>query len=116
MRTVGLLFMVLLFAAHLEVRGQGINPERQAGISSGEVSVYPNPAVDFINIRFESIEVSDIAFSVHNIIGNEMTAETEVLGPHEIRIRVKEYPAGYYLLAVRDKPLNYGTTYKFVKK
>jgi hypothetical protein len=80
------------------------------------VSLFPNPAVEFINVKFEAPVAKQVRLTVHNVIGNAMELETEVIDEHEIKIRVKDLATGYYLISVKDERLNMSSTYKFLKR
>ena len=53
---------------------------------------------------------------MHNVIGNTMELESEVLDEHEIKLRVKDLATGYYLISLKDERLNVSGTYKFLKR
>jgi hypothetical protein len=80
------------------------------------VEIFPNPAVEYVHIRFEHLLANDIQLTVHNIIGNEIQIETELVDEHEVRVRVKDFTAGYYLLAVKDNEKKFTGIYKFLKR
>lgn len=80
------------------------------------VSVFPNPAVEFVSVRFEAPIAKQVRLSVHNVIGNTMELENEVIDEHEIKIRVKDLATGYYLISVKDDRVNFSNTYKFLKR
>src|SRR5689334_15373671 len=80
------------------------------------VQIFPNPATDFVSVKIEQIKAQDIQLSLRNIIGNEISVETEVIDEHELRIRVKDLAAGYYLLAMKDRDSKFRGTYKFLKR
>lgn len=80
------------------------------------IHLFPNPAVEYINVKVDHTKASDIRVTLHNIIGNEMSIETEIIDEHTLRVRVKDFPVGYYLLALRDKNSRHSGTFKFVKK
>ena len=80
------------------------------------VHVYPNPAVEFVYVKFDQANVQHITLTLHNIIGNEIQVETEAVDEHELKIRVKDLSVGYYLIAVRDSESNFRGTYKFLKR
>ncbi len=79
------------------------------------MTLFPNPTVDYVHIRFEHVNIDNIIVSMHNIIGNEVAIETEQIDDHELRIRVKDFDAGYYLLALKDEQSKFRGTYKFLK-
>lgn len=110
----------------------GLSAAAQAPLTSGQVredatfssgvpeqvsvKIYPNPAVEYLNVSFEQPIAKQSRVTVHNIIGNILEVETETIDDHEIRVRVKDLPVGYYLLAVRDDQSNGRSTLKFLKR
>ena len=76
--------------------------------------VFPNPATDYLSIKFETPIAKTVKVTLHNIIGNSLEAETEIVDEFEIRLRVKELPTGYYLLALKDDG-NARGSFKFLK-
>src|SRR6478609_4085928 len=114
---------ILLFAMALTGRVLAQAPGGFSLEQSGErvetakaVHLYPNPTTEFVHIRLESINIDHVKVTMHNIIGNELPIETEKVDDHELRIRVKDFDAGYYLLALRDDQSNFRGTYKFLKR
>jgi hypothetical protein len=83
---------------------------------SKSVTLYPNPATDFVNIRFATLNAHQTKITLFNILGTEVQSETEVIDDHEVRVRVKELSTGYYLIAVRDEKAQFRGTYKFLKR
>lgn len=80
------------------------------------VKVFPNPAVDFIHVKVEHAKAENLKLTLHNIIGNEMRIESEIVDEHEVRIRVKDLTSGYYLLAIKDDQSGLRTIHKVLKK
>lgn len=80
------------------------------------VEIFPNPATEFVNVKFTTPIANTIKLSLHNVIGNTMELETEILDEHVIKIRVKDLATGYYLITVKDERLNISNTYKFIKR
>jgi hypothetical protein len=70
--------------------------------------VYPNPTS-------ESPISKKSVFKIHNIIGNEMDVEAEVIDEFEVRFRVKDLHEGYYILAVQNSQSGTKATHKFLK-
>ncbi|SKC89871.1 T9SS type A sorting domain-containing protein [Ohtaekwangia koreensis] len=112
--------MIIAGAAALEVIAQ--EREQNPPVQTEHVDlvksvhIFPNPAVEFVHIRIDQFKAQDIKLSLHNIIGNEMNTETEIVDEHELRVRVKDLASGYYLLAMKDKDSKFTSTFKFVKK
>lgn len=105
---------VLTFSANGQSREE--YDSQQGPFASNAIQIYPNPAIDFVHVRLEKVPARQVTLSVHNIIGNEMRVESEVISENEIRIRVKELDAGYYLLALKDDEEHIRGTYKFLKR
>jgi hypothetical protein len=111
-----LLMMALATAAFAQ--GPGTYGPEQGGRTevAKAVTLYPNPTTEFVYVRLETMNIDHVKISMHNIIGNELPIETEKIDDHEIKIRVKDFDAGYYLLALRDDQSNFRGTYKFLKR
>lgn len=80
------------------------------------VHLFPNPATEFVDVKLDQLPATGISLTVHNIIGNELDVETEVLEEDLIRVKVKDLASGYYLLAIKDEASNFRGTYKFLKR
>src|SRR6185295_13280258 len=76
--------------------------------------IFPNPASDFLSIKFEAPIAKTVKITLHNIIGNSLDVETEIVDEFEIRLRVKDLPTGYYLIALKDDG-NARGSFKFLK-
>lgn len=118
MRLAKLIFMTLLMLPAAICFGQSsaideVSPERDPVEA---VHIFPNPAIEYVSVKMADIPVSKIRVAVHNILGNKMEIETELVAEFELRIRVKDLPSGYYLLAVKDEDTQYRGTFKFLKR
>ncbi len=80
------------------------------------VQIYPNPAVEFVNIKFSTPIASKVKLALYNVIGNNMEAEQEILDEYEIRIKIKDLNSGYYLVSIKDARINSAGTFKFLKR
>lgn len=113
-----ILVLILFFTAGLafsqdQPQTGEISQERDM---SRSVHIFPNPAVEYVHIQVNEFLSSEIKLAVHNILGNKMETETEVVNDHELRVRVKDLPTGYYLLAVKDNTSKFRGTFKFLKR
>ena len=89
-------------------------PERME--LSKSVQIYPNPAGDeFIHVRVENVDLSEAKVSLHNIIGNEMRVEKDMLDENTLRIKVKDLATGYYLIGLNDDKQKLKGIYKILK-
>lgn len=112
-----ILFCALItgsFAVRAQATYDAAAPERND--PSKAVHIFPNPAVEYVHIRLEHVNMENVKVSMHNIIGNEINIETEKIDEHELRIRVKDFDSGYYLIALKDEQSQFRGTYKFLKK
>lgn len=111
--------MILITGAFVATFGQAADregtPER---LNAGPaIQLYPNPATEqYIFVKLDVLEADNVKITVHNIIGNEMSVEKDIVDSHEVRVRVKDLASGYYLLTIKDDETQFRGTYKFLKK
>lgn len=79
------------------------------------VEIYPNPSVDFLNVKIENSILEKTEFVVYSIIGSKHKVEIEVTEDSKYRIDVRDLPAGYYLLSIKDPFTDFSKTFKFLK-
>lgn len=80
------------------------------------VKLYPNPATEFISILLETPNARHISLTLHNIIGNTVEIESEIVDDKEVRLKVKDLPSGYYLIAIKDESSGFKGVYKFLRR
>jgi hypothetical protein len=111
------LVLVVIMALAVHVGWSQTTPEEPMKYASAKaVHIFPNPAIDFIHVRVDELPASKVKLSLHNIIGNEVEIETEIVDEHELRVKVKDLASGYYLIAIKDDKSNKFGIYKFVKR
>jgi hypothetical protein len=118
MRFVKLVSVVLLLSAFQLTMAQS-QPEASAAQEmdlTRSVHLFPNPATEFIDVQLDQFPADKVNLTVHNIIGNKLEVETEILDEHLIRVKVKDLASGYYLLAIKDEESKFRGTYKFLKR
>ena len=120
MRFVLLLSIAFSFSA-LQLSVAQSRPEAQSSATAEynpakSVHLFPNPATEFVDVQLDQFAAEKVSLTVHNIIGNELPVETEVLDENLIRVKVKDLASGYYLLAIKDEESNFRGTYKFLKR
>lgn len=77
------------------------------------VSVYPNPATDLVNITIETEKQMNLSFSLVNILGVEVKRETPqqlIKGKNNLQLSVKDLSEGIYLLRISDGIKSTGKT------
>ncbi len=81
-----------------------------------KIDLYPNPATDYINLKINSeIEIDDLKFSIHSLIGNEMLIIKEKISDDEIRFDLNNYNNGYYFLSINNQKDSNRKIFKFSK-
>ena len=120
MRFFKLISVVLMLAAFQLTMAQS-QPDGPSAAASEinltkSVHLFPNPATEFVDVKLDQFPADKVSLTVHNIIGNELQVETEILDEYLIRVKVKDLASGYYLLAVKDEESKFRGTYKFLKR
>ena len=120
MRFVKLVLVVLMLSA-LQLTMAQSQPDGPSAAApevnlTRSVHLFPNPATEFVDVQLDHFPAENVKLTVHNIIGNELQVETEILDEHLIRVKVKELATGYYLLAIKDEESKFRGTYKFLKR
>ena len=80
-----------------------------------KIDVFPNPAVENIFVRIDSPEELKLQFELYNIIGATLHVDPEEIERNYYKIGVKELPAGYYLLMVKDQDQHFNQAFKIHK-
>lgn len=78
-------------------------------LNSDQISIYPNPVKDFINVQVKA-NSAEISFKLLNLNGQKLSEGKLVNG----RINTSYLTPGNYVLVLNGKNLNY--TQKFIKK
>ncbi len=120
MRLIRLVFTLVLATAYYSGWSQQ-NPTDDFPISqevdiAKSVHIFPNPATEYVHIRLEELPADQVEITLHNIIGNPIEVEKQVLNDHEVRLTVKDLASGYYLIALKDDDSKFRRIYKFVKR
>ena len=80
-------------------------PERKVSfLNLGKVSVFPNPADDFINVDISSYEGKDVTISVLSELGQvKLTRRVENVGKQPINIALDELQTGHYRVRIETE-------------
>jgi len=81
-----------------------------------EVELYPNPAIEYLNVSLKNSQLKEVQFEMYNIIGNKIKLEIDMVSSDNYKINVKEFHSGYYLLIVRDPITRFNKAFKFRKQ
>jgi len=79
-----------------------------------QISVYPNPAVEFIIVQLDD-DLKNAKFELNSMIGNKLLIEPEEVGYGKYKIPVKELSTGYYFLIVKNEEKRFKKAFKFLK-
>jgi len=116
-----ILFVLVAVAAGQKAFAQGTQSDFPAfGNASLElenrIEIYPNPAVEYINVEIRESKLTNTRLVLHNIIGNQIEIVPEKINDSKYRIDVKDLPPGYYLLSIKDPGIEFSKTFKFLKR
>jgi len=93
----------------IPVFSQEINEKRS-------IELYPNPASEYINLKFNAnFRFDDYELSIHSLIGNQMNFNKEILSDNEVRIFLDEFNNGYYFLILDNTIIDKRKIIKFSK-
>ena len=80
-----------------------------------EYSIYPNPATDVVNIKYNVLEASQISMSITDVSGKtikDISNTRESVGEHVKEVTVSELTPGIYFLTININGQN--SNHKFV--
>ncbi len=80
------------------------------------IQLFPNPTIEFLNVKIINSTLESPSVVVHNIIGSEVEVEVNEVRAGEFLLKVKDLKPGYYLVAIRDDKGAFSETYKFLKR
>lgn len=84
-------------------------------IIKNKIEIFPNPAVEYIYIKIENSELENVEMELFNIIGNSLSFDLEEIEKNSYRIKVEDFPPGYYLLMIKDPIKRFNQAFKFHK-
>ena len=95
---------------------QGLLVDRNGEVKENVISIYPNPAKDFMALSIVNNNLNNVAVHVYNIIGSKMNVKIDKERDGLYAIDLRELTAGYYLLVIKDDQAKFNKTYKFIKR
>ncbi len=113
MKTTLLALLVLIGS---QAFAQNHDEAFRSGDPAKSAQVYPNPATDYLTLKFESPIAKTVKLEFHSIIGTTIELEHEVIDDFEIKVKVKDLSVGYYFIGVNDVPSGSRAIHKFLKK
>lgn len=78
---------------------------RDIELNGINLSLYPNPASEFINLNFSSLELQDYKIELTNILGKTIKSEIlkQVQGDVSCKLDLNNIPQGVYLVSLKTK-------------
>ena len=113
MKTTLLALLVLIGS---QAFAQGHEEAFRSSDPTKSVQVYPNPATDYVNLKFETPIAKNVRLEFHTIIGTTVDLEHEVVDEFEIKVKVKDLSTGYYIVSVHDSQSGSRAIHKFLKR
>lgn len=98
-----------------EQGGNGSFLQDDQVLSKNKIEIYPNPAVENIFVKINNSELENVEIELFNIIGNSLTFEMEEIEKNTYRVKVEDFPPGYYLLIIKDPIKRFNQAFKFHK-
>lgn len=104
---------ILTFA--LALSGAALAQGGSNAAQETQISIYPNPAVEFIMVQVKG-DFDNAEFELTSMIGNKLQIKPEEVGNGKYKIQVKDLASGYYFLVVKDEAKRFKKAYKFLKR
>lgn len=105
--------IILTFA--LALSGVSLAQGGSDTVQDAKISIYPNPAVEYIVVQVEG-DFDKAEFELNSMIGNKLQIKPEEVGVGKYKIQVKDLATGYYFLVVKDEAKRFKKAYKFLKR
>ncbi|MCL2042307.1 MAG: C10 family peptidase [Bacteroidales bacterium] len=103
--------VTVIFSSNAFINGKGFeikystNPVSIREVENiNDLSVYPNPASDKLNIKFNTATADDFNITVYNVTGQAVYKETlnNFIGSYYNEISVNDFAQGVYLMQVKS--------------
>lgn len=78
-----------------------------------DITIYPNPAIDFINIKLNHAIDESLTITITNVQGQ--LVKQEIMQQQTMQIDFSGLVAGTYLIVVKNKKGDLNNTYKVIK-
>lgn len=106
--------IILSFALLASLSSFSQSSDGLADDQQPKISVYPNPAVEFLMVQIDE-DIKNAKFELSSMIGNKLLIQPEEVGFGKYKIPVKELATGYYFLIVKNEEQRFKKAFKFLK-
>lgn len=110
------IFLLSLFSVTAVGLANDFTSENKKALSVTvfQADIYPNPAVDYIFLKFQDQIANDVTIEVRSFIGNPMETTLVVQQSNLVKISIDDLPAGHYyaIISYNDEK----TLKKFIKR
>ena len=83
-----------------------------------DIAVYPNPAREFVNVRYEVINASEISLEMYDLLGQQVRIQKQGYayeGIYSVEFPVNDLEAGMYILVVNTGKSQIASKVRVVK-
>lgn len=81
-----------------------------------ELSIYPNPVVNVLQIKFKLQEAQNYTTQLYDLNGKQIFNLKPIVQGQIVQMDISHLSGGMYLLMVTDKTSNYNKSFKILKK
>ena len=111
---LSLFFVITALSFATAQRGE-IYPANENALETA-VSIYPNPAVEYLTVEFDLEEELNVSFQLYNILGTQLTVKPEKEDENLYKLDVRTLNDGYYMLVMKQEGTNNTRAFKFLKR
>lgn len=79
-----------------------------------QFDVYPNPFINFLNIKFDDIDNDNIKIEIYDIYGKHIYSNFHLIENYLVTIDLKYLPSATYFIIINHKNKKYNT--KIIKQ
>jgi len=89
-------------------------PLSQTDFTENSFSLYPNPALDILNIRWVTSPSTETKISIYNLLGQKVGNFDEISASEIATLAIQHLDTGIYVLQIQNEEMNISK--KFIKR
>ncbi|MBL6663070.1 MAG: Omp28-related outer membrane protein [Flavobacteriales bacterium] len=104
----------VLNTTHMKPKMGSATSITEATNSIESIDIYPNPAIDKVNVEFEIRKVSNISFKLYNLLGQNVMSQQKTFsaGHSKLQVDISDFVGGIYFLELQNG--NQSSTHKII--